>query len=71
MGDKTKKPRDKKKLEINKETIQELTDQDLDQVAGGATGGCATGEGIVVPTVTRGRVNTAGETCGCSAPPCA
>jgi bacteriocin-like protein len=48
MGDKTKKPRDKKKLEINKETVKELTDQELDQVAGGGIhqGPPPQGEGV-------------------------
>ena len=41
-----KKPAEKKrgkKLEINKETIQELSDDQLEQVAGGFTGGCYDG----------------------------
>jgi natural product precursor len=43
MSDKPKKAKQKpaKKLELNKETIQELSDEQLDDVAGGAlkTGG--------------------------------
>jgi hypothetical protein len=49
MGEKHKQPgekqRGKKKLELKKETIQELSEGELDKVAGGVTGGCATGEG--------------------------
>jgi hypothetical protein len=47
IGDK-KKPAEKKakkKLEIKKETIQELSKGELDQVAGGATATCL-GEGV-------------------------
>ena len=46
MPDEQKKPAKKpaKKLELKKETIQELSDSDLDQVAGGdATGATAGG----------------------------
>ena len=45
MGDEKKKA-SKKKLELKKETIQELSDSDLENVVGGATGTCATGEGV-------------------------
>jgi hypothetical protein len=66
---KAEKKRGKKKLAISKETIQELSDEQLDRVAGGVTGGCAAGEDVA--TITRVRGGTAGETCTCSAPPCA
>ena len=48
MGDdkKSDKKAKKKKLELNKETIKELSEQDLDQVAGGArSGGCVAPDG--------------------------
>jgi hypothetical protein len=58
MGDKTKKPAEKKrgkKLELNKETIQELTDEQLNEVAGGienSIGICKTGT-VPVPLSRR------------------
>jgi hypothetical protein len=67
MGDKQKQPnkrqRGKKKLEINKETIQELSEQDLDQVAGGATAtglgeGVQRGTGPIGPTGVVGITST-------------
>jgi hypothetical protein len=45
VGDKKDKKRGKKKLEIKKETLQELSDEQLGDVAGGATVTCA-GEGV-------------------------
>ena len=48
MGDEKKKADKKpgkKKLELKKETIQELSDSDLENVVGGATGTCL-GEGV-------------------------
>ena len=46
------------KLQINKETVEDLTDKEAKEVKGGATGGCAdTGVAIVRATV-------AGANCG-------
>jgi hypothetical protein len=68
MGDdkKAKKPRGKK-LAVNKETIQELTDEALDQVAGGV---CAPsvvptgvqGQGPIGPTGARNLTKACGDT---------
>jgi len=73
MGDKQKKPVEKKrgnkKLELKKETIQELADEQLDQVAGGVTGGCATGEGVQRGTGPIGPTGAGGgATCSITVP---
>ena len=75
MGDE-KKPDDKKqdkkqgkKLELNRETVQELSDQDLDKVAGGVGG--KTGRCNTSPNVCResADANCPPDTAGCSPNP--
>jgi hypothetical protein len=48
MGDKQKKP-SKKKLAVNKETIRELSEGELDQVAGGIGSAHCTTTGVRAP----------------------
>ena len=64
----TSKKISKKKLQLKKETVTELTPEQLNNVAGGVTGNCATGEGHTSGCPAASGVQTcSNSTCYCPA----